>query len=320
MGLLPIGTTIVIALLRRKTRYFGAGRILGLLLLVSLLALRVWDPGLTETIRLKSFDIYQLMYPRVARQELAAVVDIDERSLQALGQWPWPRTVMAEMVSKIVEHGGTVIGFDVLFPEPDRSSPEVAAETFQGLDPATRETLRHLPGNDAVFAEAIRRSKVVLGQSGYRVAGGAPIAHPPIQTGIATIGPDPRLYLVDFPHLLRNLPLLDGAADGHGIFLHHTREGWRRPPRAGRCGCRRHDRTIPFARDASGPDRIECRPHQKRCQRRPECRCRCDRDPHRRQGSRLGALLAAQPGQVRVRHRSSAGAECPPAALPGRWC
>jgi len=218
MGLLPIGTTIVIALLRRKTRYFGAGRILGLLLLVSLLALRVWDPGLTETIRLKSFDIYQLMYPRVARQELAAVVDIDERSLQALGQWPWPRTVMAEMVSKIVEHGGTVIGFDVLFPEPDRSSPEVAAETFQGLDPTTRETLRQLPGNDAVFAEAIRRSKVVLGQSGYRVAGGAPIAHPPIQTGIATIGPDPRLYLVDFPHLLRNLPLLDGAADGHGIF------------------------------------------------------------------------------------------------------
>ena len=218
MGLLPIGTTIVIALLRRKTRYFGAGRILGLLLLVSLLALRVWDPGLTETIRLKSFDIYQLMYPRVARQELAAVVDIDERSLQALGQWPWPRTVMAEMVSKIVEHGGTVIGFDVLFPEPDRSSPEVAAETFQGLDQATRETLRQLPGNDAVFAEAIRRSKVVLGQSGYRVAGGAPIAHPPIQTGIATIGPDPRLYLVDFPHLLRNLPLLDGAADGHGIF------------------------------------------------------------------------------------------------------
>lgn len=204
--------------LLKRTRQFGGGRILGLLLLLSLLALRIWDPGLTETTRLRSFDIYQLMYPRVARQELVAVIDIDERSLQALGQWPWPRTVMAEMVSKIAEQGGTVIGFDVLFPEPDRSSPEVAAETFQGLDPAMREALSRLPGNDAIFADAIRRSKVVLGQSGYRVAGGAPIAHPPIQTGIATIGPDPRLYLVDFPHLLRNLPLLDGAADGHGIF------------------------------------------------------------------------------------------------------
>ena len=125
---------------------------------------------------------------------------------------------MADMVSKIAEKGGTVIGFDVLFPEPDRSSPEVAAETFQGLDHATREKLRHLPSNDIVFAEAIRTSKVVLGQSGYRVAGGAPVAHLPIQIGIATLGPDPRLFLVDFPHLLRNLPVLDGAADGHGIF------------------------------------------------------------------------------------------------------
>jgi adenylate cyclase len=125
---------------------------------------------------------------------------------------------MAEMVAKILERGGTVIGFDVLFPEPDRSSPEVAAETFRGLDAATRETLRRLPGNDAVFADAIRTSKVVLGQSGYRVSGTAPIARPVIQTGIAILGPDPRPFLVDFPHLLRNLPILDQAAQGQGIF------------------------------------------------------------------------------------------------------
>ena len=65
------GTALVIALLR-KDAPFGTGRILGLLLLVSLLALRVWDPGPIEVMRLKSFDIYQLMYPRVARQELVA--------------------------------------------------------------------------------------------------------------------------------------------------------------------------------------------------------------------------------------------------------
>jgi adenylate cyclase len=158
------------------------------------------------------------MYPRAARQDLVTIVDIDETSLRALGQWPWPRTVMAEMLSKIVERGGTVIGFDVLFPERDRSSPEVAAETFQGLDDATRETLRRLPGNDAVFAQGIRTSKVVLGQSGYRVSGAAPIVRPAIQTGIAIIGPDPRPFLVDFPHLLRNLPILDEAAQGQGIF------------------------------------------------------------------------------------------------------
>jgi adenylate cyclase len=215
--MLPIGTVIVIAFLK-KLRRFGIGRIVGLLLLVSLLALRVWDPGPIEALRQKSFDIYQIMYPRIERQELVSIVDIDERSLRVMGQWPWPRTVMADMVSKITQIGGTVIGFDVLFPEPDRSSPEVAAATFRGLDDATRERLQRLPGNDAVFADAIRSSSVVLGQSGYRVSGSAPINRPAAQASIATLGPDPSPFLVDFPHLLQNLPILNDAAQGHGIF------------------------------------------------------------------------------------------------------
>ena len=206
------------ASLLSKTRRFGTGRIVGLLLLMNLLALRVLDPGPVEAIRLKALDIYQLLYPRAERQDLVAIVDIDEQSLRALGQWPWPRTIMAEMVAKIAEAGGTVIGFDVLFPEPDRSSPETAAETFQGLDDTTREKLRQMPSNDTIFADAIRASTVVLGRSGYRVSGAVPSAEAGSQTGIATLGPDPRLFLVDFPHLLRNLAVLDEAAQGHGMF------------------------------------------------------------------------------------------------------
>ncbi len=217
MGARSGGAVAVMVLLKRLRR-FGVGRIVSLLLLISLLGLRVWDPRPIEALRQKSFDIYQLMHPRAEGQDLVGIVDIDERSLLALGQWPWPRTVMADMVSKITELGGTVIGFDVLFPEPDRSSPEVAAKTFQGLDDATRERLQRLPSNDAVFADAIRASKVVLGQSGYRVSGAAPIARPAAQAPIATLGPDPRAFLVDFPHLLRNLPVLDEAAQGHGLF------------------------------------------------------------------------------------------------------
>jgi len=207
-----------VSLVLKRMRRVGIGRIVGLLLLVALLALRIWDPSPVEALRQKSFDVYQLLHPRAARQDLVAIVDVDERSLRALGQWPWPRTVMADMISKIVERGGTVIGFDVLFPEPDRSSPEVAAETFRGMDDATREKLRRLPGNDAVFADTIRKARVVLGQSGYRVSGTAAVARPAIQAGIAILGPDPRPSLVDFPHLLRNLPVLDEAAQGHGIF------------------------------------------------------------------------------------------------------
>src|SRR5918998_6022318 len=136
-----------VSMLLRNMRRFGLGRFVALLLLGELLVLRIWDPVPIEALRHKSFDVYQLMHPRDQREDVAAIVDIDEQSLRALGQWPWPRTIMADIVTKIVERGGTVIGFDVLFPEPDRSSAEVAAQTFHGLDPETREKLRHLPGN-----------------------------------------------------------------------------------------------------------------------------------------------------------------------------
>lgn len=202
----------------RRMHEFGIGRMVALLLLVELLALRIWDPRPIEALRQKSFDIYQLLHPRTAADDLVAIIDIDEPSLRALGQWPWPRTIMADLVSKVSELGGSVIGFDVLFPEPDRSSPDVAIEAFRGLDDAARQALRNLPANDMIFADAIRRSKVVLGQSGYRVSGTVPIERPAVQTGIATLGSDPRPFLVDFPRLLRNLPILDEAAQGHGLF------------------------------------------------------------------------------------------------------
>jgi adenylate cyclase len=202
----------------RKLRHFGIGRILGMLLLVNLIALRIWDPAPVEAFRHKALDVYQVIQPRVAQAGPVVIVDIDESSLRALGQWPWPRTIVADMVTKIAEFGSVAIGFDVLFSEPDRASPDVAAETFRGLDSETREKLRRLPSNDEIFAETIRRSTVVLGQSGYRVSAADPSAPLDMQTGVAFIGQDPRPYLVKFPHLLRNLPLLEDAAQGRGIF------------------------------------------------------------------------------------------------------
>ena len=56
------------------------------------------------------------------------IVDIDEDSLARIGQWPWPRTVVADLVGKLAGAGATAIGFDILFSEPDQTSPEVVLE------------------------------------------------------------------------------------------------------------------------------------------------------------------------------------------------
>ena len=202
----------------RLLRRVGSGRIIGLLLLVDFLLVRLWDPAPLEALRHRAFDLYQLVQPRPAPAEQAVVVDLDEASMRALGQWPWPRTIVADLLTRVHQAGAAVIGFDVLFPEPDRTSPQVVASTAKGLDEASREALRRLPDNDTVLAEAIAGARVVLGQSGYRTTAIDKAAGPPMQTGLAVIGEDPVPALITFPHLLRNVPAIEAAAQGRGLF------------------------------------------------------------------------------------------------------
>jgi adenylate cyclase len=74
-----------------------------------------------------------------------------------------------------------------------------------------------LPSNDDIFADVISRGKVVLGQSGTHSVKAQPAKGLP-EPGIAILGPDPAPYLIAFPHLLRNLPNVERAAAGRGLF------------------------------------------------------------------------------------------------------
>ena len=199
---------------------FGFVRTLCVGLMLALLSLRVTDPFPLEELRVRTFDLYQAIRPRVETAKPVAIVDIDEKSLREIGQWPWPRTRLADLVKRLTELGAAVIAFDVIFPEPDGLSPKLAAETFRGLDEATREKLRTLPSNDEVLADALRQSRVVLGESALSTAVPSAAPSPPI--GIATLGGDPRPFLLSYPGLLRNNPVLDTAAAGRGLFTIRT--------------------------------------------------------------------------------------------------
>ena len=206
--------------LNRLARRFGAGRVIGLILLAALIGVRYWNPGPVEELRLRGFDFYQTVQPRDAKFRPVVIVDLDEASLKEYGQWPWPRTRVADLVTKLTELGAAAIGFDILFAEPDRTSPSVIAGTTKGLDDETRAKLNALPSNDDVLAKAVANSRVVLGRSGD----GVPKldASPLDIAGFAIRGPasnqDPKPYLVAFPVLLGNLPNLENAAAGRGLF------------------------------------------------------------------------------------------------------
>jgi adenylate cyclase len=218
-------------------KWFGVRRTLGFALLAAFIALRIWDPPPLENLRLRSFDFYQVLKPRVATLKPVVIVDIDEDSLNAIGQWPWPRTVLADLITRLRQAGAAAIGFDVLFPEPDRMSPGAVAKSLTQIDEQTRKRLETLPTNDEVMANAMRGGKVVLGQSGvpFALPDSGPEDLP--RTGFASMG-NPAPFLITFDGLLRNLPVLERAAAGRGVLtIRPERDGIvRRVPLVMRAG------------------------------------------------------------------------------------
>jgi adenylate cyclase len=193
--------------------------------MLALACLRIVDPAPLEELRLRAFDFFQVLQPRVAAQRPVVIVDIDEQSLRKFGQWPWPRTRVAELVTRLTRAGALVVAFDVVFAEPDRLSPDVVADVFRDLDEETRKKIRASQSTDSAFASAVRQSRVVLGETGLP----SPVpssAESPAAVAVATLGADPRPFLLSFPGILRNLPILDKAAAGRGLFsIRSERDG-----------------------------------------------------------------------------------------------
>lgn len=197
----------------------GGGRPMAALILAVLLALMLANPAPMEFIRLKTFDFFQGLKPReLPEQKVVAIVDLDDESLARVGQWPWPRTTVAKLVEKIAQYGGVVIGFDIVFAEPDRMSPDKVATSMSGLDNSIRSRLMTMKSNDQVFAEAIEKTgRVVLGQSAIENQEFSEEGERPV-TSVASLGGDPLPHLQYYPGMVRNLLLLDQVGAGRGVF------------------------------------------------------------------------------------------------------
>ena len=196
----------------------------------------------------------------------------------------------------------------IVFAEPDRLSPGVVADTVSSLDEETRAKLRSLPSNDQVMADAIKQSRVVLGEVGSETPVQPSSAQPP-PIGVATLGGDAKPYLISYQGLLRNVQTLDSAAAGRGLFsMLPEQDGIvRRVPMV----MLAQDTIVPsltleMLRVATGSSTVLIRMehgtrHQER--RNPPR----PRDADRRQGAALGAFLTERFSALRLRHRRAGG-------------
>ncbi len=202
------------------------------IILLSLLAIFFaaglrWAPTTSDYIdRLANlcFDVYQRVSPRPYEDAPVRIVDIDDESLAELGQWPWPRSMIATLIERLAGAGAASIAFDITFAEPDRSSPRAMIEALRREAPdldLPPDLAQRVPDGDETLAATIAKYPVVLGDI---LKDGAP--PPPdykVKAGFAMAGDNPLISVKKFDGVVANLPALEAGASGNG-YLNHDPE------------------------------------------------------------------------------------------------
>src|SRR5215831_11345820 len=195
-------------------------RLTYLLLVVALIGgalfLRYQDPFFVRALRLIAFDHFQRLDPPKYDPELPVrIVDIDEASLAKIGQWPWPRTTVRDLLAELAAKGAAVVAFDVLFAEPDRTSLEAIVKQLPASEAAAvTAAMAGRPSNDQQFADEIKKTPTVLSI----VLGQGTATTLPAKAGFVFGGDDPRPFLQAYDVATPNLPQFEDAAHGIGAF------------------------------------------------------------------------------------------------------
>ena len=196
----------------------GGLYLLPLAVLFAAISARVVAPDLLDRLSLIAFDLYQRALPRAPGNSPIRIVDIDDKSLAKIGQWPWPRTVVAKLVERLAASGAAVVAFDIDFAEPDRTSPKLLLPLIaqNGGDAAdAQKLLSTLPDPDQRLATAMRKVPVV---TGFILADSGETRAPAAKAGFAFAGDDPLGHVDNFTNAVANLPVLEAAAAGDGFL------------------------------------------------------------------------------------------------------
>ncbi len=154
-----------------------------------LLLVKLSDPYLVESTRLKFYDYLMLSEPKQSEQ--IVVVNIGEKAIEKYGQYPFPREVYAEIISDLYGNGAAIVGSTIMFPENDRF------------------------GGDAKLADTLSQYPVVLSQT---TTDSCKEVQNIARTGVAVVGDgQPTEFLPQYPCVLSNIPVLQEGAVGVGI-------------------------------------------------------------------------------------------------------
>jgi len=138
------------------------------IVLIIFIHLFLYNSEHTKKVDYKFYDISSIVFNQIKDQKSASysvVIDIDEKSLERLGQWPWPRIIDAQLIDSINELNPSAIGVNILFSERDRVSPVVIEEFYKKFFNFTID-INNIPSkymdNDKLLASAIASSRSTI--------------------------------------------------------------------------------------------------------------------------------------------------------------
>ncbi len=203
--------------------------LIGGLFIFFFLLIAQYNPPLLHELRLKSFDFFLRFHPAPLSDTRIIIVDIDSESLEKIGQWPWPRKHIAELLKKINATGPVAVGLDMVFAEPDGSSPHLLGtlDYIKNAPPIVQDYLKNLPNYDFSLAQTLAQSPapVVLG---YVFTNTEKSTRPtsifyssqqvPKKSNIQLYGQNPLPFLYSFNGVDSSLQIFERTAQGIGFL------------------------------------------------------------------------------------------------------
>jgi adenylate cyclase len=208
----------------------GSVFVTGLIFTLLMAGIFVFKPGFLRILELKVYDtMFQITYSDKASDQVV-IVDLDEESLTAFGQWPWPRYRVALMLEKIRRQGAVSIGLDMVFAEEDRTSPRIIRDQLRdelGVNIDFTGLPQGLEDNDLILANILEGGPYILGyyfdmhkrsHHDGQIVSRANLH--PLQLAIVGPSDSPPLHKSVFEALevTGNIPALSQAAPGSGFM------------------------------------------------------------------------------------------------------
>ena len=139
------------------------------ILLLFLIGLKTVNPSFVKAISFLSFDLYQKIIPLKKESSEVVIVDINEKSLEKFGQFPWSRSIFAKIIENINTAKPKAIGFDIFFSEKDKQSPEEIIKSYN-LIPTDVIEIQKIRGHDEIFREQLEKSNSVIAVLGSNIS------------------------------------------------------------------------------------------------------------------------------------------------------